>query len=141
MTVRAASLEDAESLVPLLEQLGYPAEPAEIRRRLQRTTARDYAAWVFVTDSGSDVIGFAAGHLLLPYENDAPAAQLMILVVDERHRGSGVGTALLDAFEAWATSRGASRVIVSSGLERVATHAFYVRQGWARTGVRFGRQL
>jgi len=141
MTVRTASPNDAEQLVPLFTQLGYPTEATEIRRRLQRNATTEYAAWVFEAVSGSGVIGFAAGHLLLPYENDAAAAQLMILVVDERHRASGAGTALVNQFESWATSRGASRSIVSSGLDRVATHDFYIQRGYKHTGVRFGRQL
>jgi len=138
--VRSASPEDAEQLVPPFDQLGYPTEAAEIGRRLQRNATSDYAAWVFDADSGSGAIGFAAGHLLLPYENDAAAAQLMILVVDE-HRASGDGIALVEQFESWATARGASRSIVSSGLDRVATHGFYLRRGYEHTGVRFGRQL
>lgn len=141
MTVRTASLDDAEQLVPLYAQLGYQTEATEIHRRLQRNATSDYSAWVFDTGSGSGVIGFAAGHLLLPYENAAAAAQLMILVVDERHRASGAGSALVGEFEWWAAKRGATRSIVSSGLDRAATHEFYVRRGYARTGLRFGRQL
>ena len=141
MTVRTASHKDAEQLGPPFKQLGYPAEATEIRRRLQRNATTDYAAWVFDAKSGSGVIGFAAGHLLRPYENEAAAAQLMILVMDERHRAGGGGTALVNQFESWATSRGASRSVVSFGLDRVATHEFCARRGYECTGVSFGRQL
>ena len=141
MTVRSASREDAEQLVPLFTQLGYPTDATEISRRLRRNATSEYAAWVFDAGSGSGVVGFAAGHLLLPYENDPAAAQLMILVVDERHRATGAGTALVNQFESWATARGARRAVVSSGLDRVATHEFYVRRGYKHTGARFGRQL
>ena len=138
MTVRSASPEDAEHLVPLVDQLGYPTKAAEIGRRLQRNATSDYAAWVFDANSGSGVIGFAAGHLLLPYEDDAAAAQLMILVADELHGASGAGIALVEQFESWATARGASRSIVSSGLDRVATHRFYLPRGYEHTGCASG---
>ena len=128
-------------MAPPFKQLGYPAEATEIRRRLQRNATTYDAAWVFDADSGSGVIGFAAGHLLRPYENEAAVAQLMILVMDERHRAGGGGTALVNQFESCATSRGASRSVVGSGLDRVAMHEFCARRGYECTGVSFGRQL
>ncbi|HEY1178720.1 MAG TPA: GNAT family N-acetyltransferase, partial [Phytomonospora sp.] len=106
MRVREVRDGDAEGLVELLGQLGYPVTAEALAARIARNDAPDYRAWVCVADDGRPV-GFAGGHVMRPWEQDAPVAQLMILVADEAHRGRGVGSALVDAFEAWARDVGA----------------------------------
>ncbi|GAB3866782.1 hypothetical protein GCM10028801_39450 [Nocardioides maradonensis] len=84
------------------------------------------------------VVGFAAGHVLYPVEDDQPGAQLIALVTTPAHQGASAGSALCAEFEAWARARGAGRLLVSSGEHRVASHEFYVRRGHRLAGVRFG---
>lgn len=140
MTVRAAEMGDAAELAGLFAELGHPADAAAVAARIGRNTRPEYESWVYVTDDGT-VAGFAGGHLLHPWENEAPAAQLMILVVGERYRGLGVGTTLVDAFEAWARREGAWRVLVTSRTAREAAHRFYVGRGYEQNGLRFGKRL
>lgn len=138
--LRSAGIEDADRLAPLLDNLGYAAGAQQVSERLSRLLAdQTYAAWVCVLDGG--IVGFAAGHLIFPIENDTPAAQLIALVTAEHVRGQGVGSALGREFEEWAKSRGATRAIVNSGSQRLGAHAFYTGQGYATTGVRFGKRL
>ncbi|WP_372451579.1 GNAT family N-acetyltransferase [Glycomyces salinus] len=125
----------------LFEQLGYPTTPGRLTARLERNATSEYQAWVFEADDRSSIIGFAGGHILHPYEDDAPAAQLMILIVDEQRRGSGAGAALVAVFEQWAQQQGATRVGISSGAERTKAHRFYEGRGYKATGLRFGKRL
>ncbi|MEV0649511.1 GNAT family N-acetyltransferase [Phytomonospora sp. NPDC050363] len=141
MTVRPATSGDAPRLVALFEQLGYPSTAEAIAARLERNTAPGYRAWVFDAGDGSGPAGFAGGHVLLPWEHDDPAAQLMILVVDERRRGRGVGKALVAVFEEWARDQGAVRLLVGSGTAREKTHRFYLNRGFEQTGLRFAKRL
>lgn len=141
MTVRVAETRDAPSLIDLFEQLGYPTTPDRLTARLERNATSEYQAWVFETDDRSSIIGFAGGHVLYPYEDDDPAAQLMILIVEEQHRGLGAGAALVAAFEQWAQQQGATRFGISSGAERTKAHRFYEDRGYKATGLRFGKRL
>lgn len=140
VTVRAATPDDASALVALFAQLGHPASREAIAARLVRNAIPGYAAWVFDTDD-LGVVGFAGGHVLLPFENDDPAAQLMILVVDERSRGRGVGKTLVAVFEDWARGQGAAQAVVGSGNGRVEAHHFYEGRGYEQRGLRFKKPL
>lgn len=140
MTVRAAVAADAAGLVGLFAALGYPTEAGAIVARIERNTRPEYACWVFVTEDG-EIAGFAGGHVVHPWEHHDPAAQLMILVVDERHRGLGVGSRLVEVFEEWARGLGVARVHVTSNAAREAAHRFYNGRGYETTGFRFGKKL
>ncbi len=138
--VRQTHVDDSGALVPLFEALNYPADGATIQRRLSRLHAdASYESWVATRDDA--VIGFAAGHLVHPIDEDNPAAQLIALVTAPQHEGTGVGSALVEHFETWALAVGARRLLVTSGSHRVETHAFYLRRGYTRTGTRFGKLL
>lgn len=140
MTVRAAVAADVAGLVGLFAELGYPAGAGAIGARIERNMRPEYGSWVYVADDG-EIAGFAGGHLLHPWENDDPAAQLMILVVDERRRGLGIGSRLVEAFEEWARGLGAGKVLVTSNAAREAAHRFYNGRGYETTGLRFGKRL
>lgn len=138
--IRQTHLEDAGTLVGLFDALGYPADAATIQRRLSRLHSdASCESWVACRDDA--VIGFAAGHLVHPIEEDYPVGQLIALVTAPQHEGSGVGRALVEQFEVWAQRSGAGRLLASSGDHRVETHAFYLRRGYTRTGLRFGKSL
>ena len=122
--IRAVEPQDSTALEGLFDTLGYPASPATIRGRLIRLRSdSSYAAWV-ATQVGS-VVGFAAGHLLRPVQEDRPAAQLIALVTAPDHERTGAGTALCREVETWARTNGARRVLVNSGEQRLENHVFY----------------
>lgn len=140
MEVRVALPTDAGRLEPLFRVLGYPASGQQLAIRLDRLRNDvTYIAWVACVSG--QVVGFAAGHLIYPIEDDAPAAQLIALVTDPRHSDRGVGTGLCQQFEAWSQSQGAKRAVVNSGDERTGAHRFYERQGYEATGLRFRKSL
>ncbi|WP_444964061.1 GNAT family N-acetyltransferase [Nocardiopsis sp. M1B1] len=141
VTVRTVRTADADGLVPLYAALSHPATAAQVRSRLERLAGDPtYGFWVGEVVSG-ELLGFAAGHLLFPVEDDTPAAQLIALVTAGDARGRGVGTALCAAFEAWAVERGAARAMLNSSTGRAEAHAFYTRRGYTASGVRFSKSL
>jgi GNAT superfamily N-acetyltransferase len=60
-------------------------------------------------------------------------AELVALVVDEGHRGRGVGAALVDAAADWAANQGYPTLRVRSNIVRERTHAFYERRGFTHS--------
>jgi GNAT superfamily N-acetyltransferase len=125
--VRRASPDDSAAVVPLLVQLGYRVELEQLAARFDRAADRD-AAWV--AEQESAVVGFAGGHRFDPFELDAPVAEITPLVVDESHRGGGVGRELVATFESWAVEAGCVRLSVATGFHRTDAHAFYERLGY-----------
>ncbi|ANI90886.1 GNAT family N-acetyltransferase [Dietzia timorensis] len=125
----------------LFDDLSHPATAGQIRTRVRRLLEDDtYMMWVAENvDGGID--GFAAGHLVYPIEDDVSAGQLIALVTSQHARGTGIGVKLSEAFECWATSRGAGRAVVNSGQDRHTSHEFYKHLGWEQTGLRLGKRL
>jgi len=60
-----------------------------------------------------------------------PRADVSGLIVDESHRGSGIGKALLHAGEAWAKSKGLTLIRIRTNTKRTDAHRFYGREGYA----------
>lgn len=126
--MRPARAADAERLTVLLAQLGYPSEPAQVRRRL--------AALLNSPDHHILVAPPARGYIrvdrVLSLEDDEHA-QITGLVVDTASRRSGVGHALVEAAEQWAAEQGLATVVVRSNVVRPESHPFYERIGYRRT--------
>ena len=140
LLIRAAAASDAPSLSVLVGELGYPADSAAIPARLAALEQSGVAA-ALVAELDGVVIGVATVHVVPAIHSSRPAALLTALVVAEPARGAGAGRALVGAAEEWARARGAVRIAVTSASHRIEAHEFYERIGYARTGVRLGRQL
>ena len=94
-----------------------------------------------VAEADGAVVGLASLHVSPSLEHDRPAAKLAALVVDERHRGAGVGRALVDELEAEARVRRCAVFFVTTAERRADAHAFYERAGLEHTGRRYAKTL
>jgi GNAT superfamily N-acetyltransferase len=135
LTVRPAAAEDAEQMVPLLEELGYPNDPHVVRERLAKVP-RDDSQVLVAEDEDGRLIGLATMQVKWALHRPADA-RLGSLVVASRVRGRGVGRLLLDAVERWAADHGCTRVELTSGSQRTDAHAFYEHCGYHSESRRF----
>jgi GNAT superfamily N-acetyltransferase len=136
--VRPVHLGQVAEIVDLLEILGYPSSVEQVRTRLERMDGHPfYALWGATTHRG--LVGIAGGQIQWRLQVDEPVAELIILAVRPEVAGTGVGSALLEAFERWAVEKAAGRLKVTSGSHRQQAHDFYVRRGYEITGLRFHR--
>src|SRR5881397_1560051 len=115
--VRPATAADSAPIADLLGQLGYPCEPSDVPDRLRRLGAGGDAAAIVATLDGA-VVGLATMHSRVVLHSATPVAQLTALVVPETLRGRGIGRTLVDAVDAWARERGATRLVVTTALHR-----------------------
>jgi N-acetylglutamate synthase-like GNAT family acetyltransferase len=129
MRVRTAKITDANAIANLSGQLGYPSSSGTVRRRLRNLLERrNHAIWVAETDGGA-VVGWIhvfVKHLL---ESDHEA-EIGGLVIDEKYRGQGAGTALVDRAGRWAKSKRLKSVYVRSNIVRADAHQFYQKLGY-----------
>jgi GNAT superfamily N-acetyltransferase len=137
--IRDARVDDAEDVARLLGQLGYPTNASAVESRLERLWI--VGDRVIVAELEGAVVGL--GHLQVApaLERDRPAAKIGALVVDEAHRGRGVGRALVEELEAEARARGCGLLFLTTAERRAEAHAFYERVGLAQTGRRYARTL
>ena len=140
MVVRDATVADAPTLAPLLDELGYPAAVDALESRMRRMLSRDDQR-ILVAERDGAVLGLLALHIFPVLAYDRDLAMIMALVVTERARGLGVGRALIERADAVSKSLGASRLMVTTHVRRADAHAFYERLGFEFTGRRYVRVI
>jgi N-acetylglutamate synthase-like GNAT family acetyltransferase len=137
--IRDARVDDAQDVARLLDQLGYPTSATTVESRLERLCI--VGDRVVVAELDGLVVGLAHLQVAPTIECDRPAAKIGALVVDEAHRGRGVGRALVEEMEAEARRRECEVLFLTTSERRADAHAFYERVGLEQTGRRYARTL
>jgi GNAT superfamily N-acetyltransferase len=129
MEIRRARAADAEALVPLYAQWGYP-QPAEAIAERLALWASTPLAEVLVAEADGALAGMvgvcAAPHLALPGRYGRVGG----LSVDAGFRRRGVGAALIGAAEELARSWGCDRMEITSSRSRAEAPGFYPAIGY-----------
>lgn len=141
MIVRRATVSDAERVAILSGQLGYESTNEETSRRLAELSGRAEHA-VFVAEDGGMVLGWVHVHLSRSLGTDG-RVEVAGLVVDEDHRGRGIGRLLMEQAEQWARQMDCKSVRLRSNVLREPAHAFYEGLGYRVTKVQkaFSKEL
>ena len=129
--VRPATAADAAALRPLLTQLGYALEEAEIRQRIARIAAAGGQYLVVAEDADGSLTALLHVYGRAALEKPAEAV-VQALVVRDGLRGQGLGRAMMALAEDWARQAGYAHVSLGSQVGRDGAHAFYEGLGYAR---------
>ena len=129
--IRGAARTDADAIARLSGELGYPAGPEAMRRRLELLEQRSDHA-VFVACRDGRVVGWIDVAVVLHVQAE-PRAEIGGLVVSSEARNARIGARLVARAEQWAASQGVGAIVVRSQIMRDAAHRFYEREGYART--------
>lgn len=128
--IRDAGPADAAALAELSGELGYPALEQAIRDRLEALGGMPLERVLAAEDSASGrVVGWLHVGVRIALES-GPRGEILGLVVSDRARGSGVGSALLKEAEEWTLSTGHGEMLVRSQSKRTEAHNFYRRRGY-----------
>lgn len=138
LIIRSAARSDLDALVSLLGVLfsieaDFRPDPERQRRGLLRALTDPDRAGVLVAERAGAVIGMVTAQLVVSTAEGGASAWIEDMVVAAPERGRGVGRRLLEAIEAWATARGASRLQLLADRENAPALAFYARLGWSPT--------
>lgn len=135
---RPAVPADHAAIAVLLRQLGYEIAPALVLRQLQ---ALPHAAHdqVLVAALHGEVVGSISLHAVPMFHTGGFLGRITSLVVDERYRARGVGSALIWAAQRWFQAAGCAKLEVTSSDHRSGAHRFYEGHGFLRDGQRFAR--
>ena len=140
IAVRSAGGADADQLARLFDQLDHPQTVEALRGRLEGVLS-DPRADVLVADNGRALVG-AATYFFVPVAHDSrPWCRITTLVVDEAHRGQGIGQRLVEAAEKAARDASCSRIEATSALHWEGAHGLYEGLGYGRTSVHFLKRL
>jgi GNAT superfamily N-acetyltransferase len=140
VTLRLAKPDDAERIAELLGQLGYSTEVSVVHGRLERLEAST-ADETWLAERDGQIVGLIGLHVSDSLEHDGPVGKISEIVVDEGHRGHGIGAALMERAEREARRRGCVLLFLTTAERREEAHRFYRRLGFEETGRRFAKSL
>ena len=123
--------EDAESISKLSAQLGYSLTVAETGDCI-RNVLGSSGHFTLVAISGEIVIGWIHAFKAVRIESK-PFIEIAGLVVDENHRGKGVGKTLINEVKEWCVAAGVSSLRLRTNVKRLETHQFYEAFGFTNT--------
>jgi GNAT superfamily N-acetyltransferase len=128
ISIRDATLSDANAIALLTGQLGYDVSSEDAAARLGRILSRPDQCFV-IAEVDQRPAAWLHAAIVESIEAD-PFVMIAGLVVDRQHRRSGIGAALLRHAEQWATEQRCTLVRLWSSAARVATHRFYEHRGF-----------
>lgn len=138
--IRPACEADAAVLARFLRDLGLfrrlEGETAEVTEtrvgRHLRMCLADASHTILAAEIGGRLAGYAAVHWLPYLILKGPEGYLSELFVAEQNRGTGIGTALLNAVVEEGRDRGCARLMLEAVKTRESyIRGFYTQRGWA----------
>jgi len=120
---------DAEVVVTLAGELGYPNETEAIRVRIRAIGESDLL--LVAVDAGDRAIGFIQAHRVCIIEVGF-RVEILGLIVSSSARRSGIARGLIEEAEAWAKSIDADAISVRSNTKRIEAHLFYPALGYKK---------
>jgi GNAT superfamily N-acetyltransferase len=139
VTIRQARPADHVPIASLLRQLGYDPSPLLILQKIESALPSPIDI-VFVAATAEDVVGCISLHALPLFHAPGHLGRITSMVVDERHRGCGIGSALIAEAEKWFAAIGCLKLEVTSADTRSHAHRFYERHGFTRDGQRLAKR-
>ena len=131
VALRPMSENDAEDVSRLSMQLGYPISVEETRLSIS-------AVCNSVNDIGivalyeNRIMGWMQLTKTLRIESGT-FGEITGLVVDEQHRGAGIGRQLIDFARSWCNENGYKALVVRCNIKREQSHKFYLSTGFKQT--------
>jgi GNAT superfamily N-acetyltransferase len=126
--IREMTVKDAEAVNTLSKQLGYPLS---IGQTLQNINAvlqnKDRTA--FVAEYENKIVGWIGAAQAVMIEV-MPHCEINGLVIDEHHRGMGIGKLLIDKVKHWAKEKGNDKIGLHCNIKRTEAHLFYQHLGF-----------
>jgi len=145
VTVRMALPEDWPAVASLLVELGRGVATGTADDATHRLQFAGHIAQIttvtLVAQLGDQIVGVIDMEYHQRLGDHRPQARVNDLVVTDRVRGRGVGTALLRRVEELARKRGCFRMALVTAAWRDATIAFYEREGFQDYGRWFVKPL
>jgi GNAT superfamily N-acetyltransferase len=140
--IRKCSAGDFDGIVTLLSQLwpGKPLDLACLRNVYDCALASERQVYLRAS-SGQQAVGFGSLTIKSNLWSEAFVGFVDELVVDEAHRGQGIGTQILDHLISWACERGCNRIELDSAFHRKDAHAFYESRGFQSRAYLYSKLL
>jgi GNAT superfamily N-acetyltransferase len=128
ITTREMTQKDAEAVNTLSKQLGYPLSIEQTLENIKAILqSKDHTA--FVAGYENKIVGWIGASQAIMIEV-MPHCEIDGLVIDEHHRGMGIGKSLIDRVKHWAKEKGNNKIGLHCNVKRTEAHLFYEHLGF-----------
>jgi GNAT superfamily N-acetyltransferase len=128
ISVRKMDIEDAEAVNALSKQLGYPLSIGQTQQNINAILqSKDHTA--YVAEYENKIVGWIGAAQAIMLEV-MPHCEINGLVIDEHHRGMGIGKLLIDKVKQWAKEKGNDKIGLHCNIKRTEAHLFYEHLGF-----------
>lgn len=126
-------------MVELLRQLfeiedDFESDEAKQRSGLLLLLAQKDSC-IFVAEQKGLIVGMCTMQTVISTAEGRAAGLLEDLVVDDKHRGQGIGKLLVEAVCQWAKDRNIERIQLLADKYNLAALNFYQNTGWIKTNL------
>lgn len=126
--IREMAAKDAIAVNILSKQLGYPLSNEQTLQNIQ-TVLQSKGHTAFVAEYQNKVVGWIGAGQAIMIEV-MPYCEINGLVIDEQHRGMGIGKLLIEEVMKWAKEKGNSKIGLHCNVKRTEAHLFYQHLGF-----------
>jgi len=128
ITIREMDVKDAEAVNALSKQLGYPLPIGQTLQNIKAILqSKDHTA--FVAEYENKIVGWIGASQAIMIEV-MPHCEINGLVIDEHHRGMGIGKLLIVRVKQWAKEKGNDKIGLHCNVKRTEAHLFYQHLGF-----------
>lgn len=138
ISIRKAVCEDFDLVYPLFQQL-WPNKVLD-KNALQVVFNRGVisdADELLCAELSGELIGFCSYAIVNNLWQEGYISYMYAMVVDEKHRGKGIGTRMIKESIADSKSKGLKRLELDSGFHRPKAHEFYEKLGFEKRAFLF----
>ena len=138
VSIREAESKDIPCLQDLFLQLGYQTVAQSLELHLDQP---QNSLSILVAESDNQLCGTVVVHFITPVHENGLWALISALIIDENHRGHGIGQQLLLAAEHIARQKKCCLIELSSNEKRTKAHKFYESNGFKEVRKRFVKHI
>jgi len=141
-TIRKATESDFEKVYPLFEQLwpNRELDKEALKTVFDRGVNSDTDE-LLCLDYSNELIGFCAYAIVNNLWQAGYISYMYAMVVDEKYRGKGYGTKLIEEAIQDSKNKGLKRLELDSGFHREKAHEFYLKLGFEKRAFLFSYPL
>lgn len=138
ISIRKAVCEDFDGVYPLFQQLwqNKVLDKNALQVVFNRGVLSDTDELLCAELSG-ELIGFCSYAIVNNLWQEGYISYMYAMVVDEKHRGKGIGTRLIKESIADSKNKGLKRLELDSGFHRPQAHEFYEKLGFEKRAFLF----
>jgi len=141
-TIRKATENDFEKVYPLFEQLWPNKELDRVALKIVfNRGVHSNTDELFCLDYSDEVIGFCAYAIVNNLWQAGYISYMYAMVIDEKYRGKGFGTMLIEESLKDSKAKGLKRMELDSAFHREKAHEFYLKLGFEKRAFLFSYPL